>query len=103
MNRLPRAAMCAATLFFGGMAHAAEVGGGRMADWGLFESIDADRNGWISQQELQVYGTEHPEAQPPFADIDADQNGTVSWQEWAVYGVGGTNGTDETGEAVRPE
>lgn len=98
MNRLPLAASCAATLFLVGSAQAAEIGGGRMADWGLFESIDADRNGWISQQEIQVHDTEHPEARPPFADIDADLNGAISWQEWAVHGAGGSGATDEAGE-----
>lgn len=78
-------------------ALAADVAGEEwIADWSLFESMDADRNGWISQLEFQSYCLDNPEAQPPFADIDTDQNGTVSWQEWAFSGA-------EESEADNPE
>ncbi|WP_027366519.1 EF-hand domain-containing protein [Desulfocurvibacter africanus] len=88
MYRLPFAATCAMMLSLVGAAHSADVAGEEgIADWSLFESMDADRNGWISQLEFQGYCLDNPEAQPPFADIDTDQNGTVSWQEWAFSGA----------------
>ncbi|MFO7595968.1 MAG: EF-hand domain-containing protein [Desulfocurvibacter africanus] len=97
MYRLPFAAMCAMMLSLVGAAHAADVAEEEgIADWSLFESMDADRNGWISQLEFQGYCLDNPGAQPPFADIDTDQNGTVSWQEWAFSGA-------EESEADNPE
>ncbi len=103
MDRLPLAATCAAMLFLVGLGQAADIGGERIADWGLFESIDADRNGWISQQEVQLYGLEHPDAQTPFADIDVDGNGVVSWQEWADYVTDASGGEDhDAGSSAEP-
>jgi hypothetical protein len=97
MDRLPFAATCAMMLILVGTAHAADATGEEgIADWSLFESMDADRNGWISQLEFQGYCLDNPEAQPPFADIDTDRNGTVSWQEWAFSGA-------EESEADNPE
>ena len=52
----------------------------------LFATIDTDKNGSLSQEELLVYllgaGVEHEEIARIFAALDADSDGKITPDEW---------------------
>lgn len=44
----------------------------------VFDHLDVDRDGWLSESELKV----HPQPLPAFADLDQDADGKISTAEW---------------------
>lgn len=81
-------ASAAITLLCAGAAFADIAPGAPQAGYGLFEQMDQNGDGVITESEFQAYDLEAKDKTQLFAVIDQNGDGTISQSEWQAYQAG---------------
>ncbi len=95
MKKLILVVSCMAGLLFAGVAQAGIFGGSggeqqtsgqeSSQDQGLFQKIDENQDGQISQQEFEAYEFKDQEKSKLFSTIDENQDGQITQEELTTY------------------
>lgn len=89
-----------AALLCAGVSYADVAPGAQQAEGGLFEQMDQDGDGVVSDTEFEEYRTEKGDETMLFSTVDQNADGTISQSEWQAYESG--SGQQEMG-AQEPE
>ncbi|EGJ49001.1 EF-hand domain-containing protein [Desulfocurvibacter africanus] len=77
---------CTAGLLFAGVAQAGIFGGGgEQQDQGLFQKIDENQDGQVTQEEFEGYSFEDQEKSKLFSTVDQNQDGQITQEELTSY------------------
>ena len=94
---------CTAGLLFAGVAQAGIFGGGGEQDQSLFQRMDENQDGQVTQEEFEGYSFDDEEKSKLFSAIDQNQDGQITQEELTAYEAssgsleGGAAGTQEMG------
>lgn len=72
-----------------GVAQADVAPGAGQAGYSLFEQMDQNGDGSVSQSEFQAYNLGEQDKTQLFSVIDQNKDGTISESEWQAYQAGG--------------
>ncbi len=84
-----------AALLCAGVSYADVAPGAQQAEGGLFEQMDQDGDGVVSDTEFEEYRTEKGDETMLFSTIDQNADGSISQSEWRAYESGQQMGAQE--------
>ncbi|EMG37192.1 hypothetical protein PCS_02030 [Desulfocurvibacter africanus PCS] len=94
MKRILIVLTCMAGLSIAGVAQAGIFGGGgEQQDQNLFQKVDENQDGQISQQEFSDYDFEEQDKTQLFNMLDEQGQGQIDQQQWQMKKQGGTSGS----------
>ncbi len=84
-----------AALLCAGVSYADVAPGAQQAEGGLFEQMDQDGDGVVSDTEFEEYRTKKGDETMLFSTIDQNADGSISQSEWRAYESGQQMGAQE--------
>jgi hypothetical protein len=94
MKRILIVLTCMAGLSIAGFAQAGIYGGsGEQQDQNLFQKMDENQDGQISQQEFSNHDFEEQDKTQLFNMLDEQGQGQIDQQQWQMKKQGGTSGS----------
>ena len=96
-------ASVAMSVFFAGLAFADVPPGAQQQGYSLFEQMDQNGDGIVSESEFQAYSLREQDKTQLFAVIDQNGDGIISESEWRAYQESGAVQPRATEEPMAAE